>query len=148
MSLEGIREEYGEGRSCSERGCKLKTGGLNCVIINAEKHRANANESMCDCIVFVDNKRIVVGICELKSGGVDVRQVEKQLRAGVNLAEKICATHVKGAKPRMIPILLTHPSPIDTLKLSVTKVRVCGRDRSIVQRPCNTRMSDIMKLSE
>lgn len=147
MSLESIREEYGKGKPCNERGCKLKTDGLHCVVINAETHRANERESMCDCIVFVDGRKVVVGVCELKSGDVDVRQVEKQLRAGVKLAEKICVAHVKEAKPRIIPILLTNSiSTIATMKLSVTKVQVCGRDRSIVRQPCGTRMLDIMNL--
>lgn len=53
-------------KDCSEMGCKLRLNGLhNHVVLKGEQ--ICTSRKMCDCIIFATNKRIIIGIVELKS---------------------------------------------------------------------------------
>ncbi len=129
MSLEQIREKYGEWQeSCKEQNCRLKTDRSRCVSIKAEKHRSDEKESMCDCIVFADYGKLMVGVCELKSRHVDPTQVQKQLNAGAKCVAQMCTDYLEGLRPSILPIVLTKSSSDETrIMLSVIKVEVYGK---------------------
>lgn len=147
MSLEQVRKRY-EGRPepCKEQNCRLKTDRLHCVTIKAEKRRSDERESMCDCIVFADYGKLVVCVCELKSGRVNPTQVKRQLDAGAKFAERVCTDYLDGVRPGMLPILLTRSlSDEARIMLSVTEVEIYGKTRALIHEKCNTHISDIIK---
>lgn len=147
MSLEQVREKYGGWQeSCKEQNCRLKTDRSRCIAIKAEKHRSDEKESMCDCIVFADYGKLVVGVCELKGRHVDPTQVQKQLNAGAKFAEQMCTDCLGGLKPSVLPIVLTKSISDETrIMLSVTKVEIYGKDRDIIHEKCHMHISDIIQ---
>jgi len=101
---------------------------------------------MCDCIVFADYEKLVVGVCELKSGHVDPTQVQKQLNAGAKFAEQMCTDCLGGIRPSMFPIVLTKSISDETrIRLSVTEVEIYGKARALIHEKCNMDISDIIR---
>lgn len=146
MSLENIRKMYKTCAKCKEAGCSLKTNGIQrVVIIDAEQHRS-LNAPMCDCIIVAHMTYFIIGVCELKSGDYDVRQVEKKLEAGVKLAMKICDCNLSAHECKILPILIGKKlKRTDGLLLAKSKIKINGKKHSLLCYNCGTCMLKIIK---
>ncbi len=98
LDLELIKRDFAHALrpSCSEKGCTLSLQGLGDRVVLKGEEISQARQAhkppMCDCIIFVVDSSIIIGIVELKSKTVDVSQVEKKLvnssRIALNIVEK------------------------------------------------------------
>lgn len=141
MSLAKVRNSYKTRVKCSEQGCALKTGGLDCVIIDSQAHQ-KPGAKMCDCIVVADCDVMLIGVCELKSGSYKPQHVRAQLEGGIQLAEDICKTCFGSCGYRIVPILLTnHTKRIENTMISRTKVYINGKKYAIQRKNCGIHLS-------
>ena len=85
LDLDRIKRDFAHALRprCSERGCTLSLQGLGDRVVLKGEEISQARQArkppMCDCIIFVVDDSIVIGIVELKSKTVDASQVEKKL---------------------------------------------------------------------
>ena len=105
LDIDRIKSELSNAvrRGCSDRGCRLRLDGLgDHVVLKGEdlyQDRMARKPPMCDCIIFVVNASIIVGIVELKSKTVDANQIERKLtnssRAALDILSKYADRHAK-----------------------------------------------------
>jgi len=74
--------------SCSERSCKLRLNGLsNRVVLKGE--RTCQDRRICDCIIFIKDRCIIIGIVELKSKTIHSSEIVEKLTNGSEIALNI-----------------------------------------------------------
>lgn len=82
--LEYLKAQYNhaEKKRCEEAGCKLNLGDLKEYII-LKGEVLFPQKAICDCIIFLKRKKLIIGIVELKSGKAHASKVRQQLKSGV-----------------------------------------------------------------
>lgn len=130
-ALEKIRQWVGDrkAKSYTRKGCKLSLANLkskpaNRVVLDVDRAYppGKAKKNQCDFILFHidDAQKCLVSVpIELKRGDVDASDVEVQLQAGADIADKIAP---KGANINLVPILV-HGGSLH--KIQRNKLRKC-----------------------
>jgi hypothetical protein len=131
-------------KRCSEGGCKavLPAGG-EIVSGSAFQRNHHWDDPLADCMVFWSSDSVDhVAAIELKSGGVDVSHVLKQLRGGARVIEGMLSAD---AKPVFYPILL-HRGLRGVAFKTLQQGRVAFRGRSYRTIParCGANVGDVV----
>lgn len=147
LDIDRIRSDFPHAlrRHCSERGCTLRLDGLrNRVVLKGEE--ICQDRKMCDCIIFVVNSSVIIGIVELKSKTVHTSEVADKLTNSSEIAFGIFEKYAdKHTKPR-IHYLLLHKGldPSEHRKIQKRRIEVRGEERNIVTIPCGDFFSRVI----
>jgi len=146
-SINSIREQYSSAviRKCRERNCELKTGDLkNCVILDGEK--VSQRGKRCDCIIFIKDYDIFIGLVELKSRDIHATEIKKKFDNSVRITLGIIKTVNSIRKRRNFFFILLHKgiNAIERKKLVEEKITVNGEQKDIIVKRCGTSFSDIL----
>ena len=144
-----IKDNYPDKiiKHCKESGCELSLVGIrNHIMLKGEKL---SNEMVCDCIIFKKNNTLVIGLVELKSKTLHVRDIYKKLVNGAKIATSILSKYKKAIEEiKLIPVVL-HKSidPMETRELGQKKytIKHGGQNLYIRSRKCGTRFSELIR---
>ncbi len=70
---------------CSEVGCKLKLNNLNNHVVLKGENICQ-DRKICDCIIFVRDNPVIIGIIELKSRNIHSSEIVEKLTNGSEIA--------------------------------------------------------------
>ena len=147
LDIDCVKSNFAQAivKRCSESGCTLSLAGLGeHVVLKGEK--IYRDRKMCDCIIFVVNGSVIVGIVELKSGTVDSKDVIKKLtnssEVALNILKKCTDNH---ADFRFYHIVLCN-ARWKTIELKNMKkgLKVRGKKYSIIAKRCGISFSAII----
>lgn len=145
--IEEIRNHFGEAEiaRCVERGCRLRLDGLReHVILKGE--RICPNQKISDCIIFVQEASIVVGIIELKSKTIHATDVTQKLTNGLQAAWDIL--HGFNNRVRTHVFLVVLAKGWDTSAFRKLKrepgVQFQGKEYSIRPKRCGASFKQII----
>lgn len=141
LDIERIKSDFAHAfRSrCSESGCTLRLDGLsNRVVLKGEE--LYQDRKMCDCIIFIVDDSVIIGIVELKSKTVRTSEVADKL---INSSEIALDILEKYADRHMKPIfrhILLHKGLNDSerRKIERSRINVRGRKYDIITKRCGT----------
>jgi|GEM_PF-1339326 len=140
--INAVVTRYSEGR------CKLKLGNLtDYVVLKGEELCINIK--ICDFIIFSEEKHVIVGVVELKSKSVHVREIMEKLNNGLNTALQIleeCADYLPpNTKIKLCPLVLYRRiSTQEHRVLKSKKLIVRGRKIDVFLRKCGASFSRII----
>jgi len=139
-------------RGCSERSCTLTLQRLGKhVVLNGEKilqDRQDRRSPMCDCIIFVTDGSIIVGIVELKSKTADPGQIERKLtnssRIALDIVERYTDSRMKIRFYHLV--LCKRWRPIEYRAITSKRIKVRGSEErySIIARRCGIAFSTVI----
>lgn len=147
--LDNIRTRFSDAvvTRCSEKGCVLRLDDLgNYVALKGEQLRKDLMR-MCDYIIFIMERCIIIGVVELKSGKPDTDVVVQQLNNGKEIALDIldkCADY--NTKPEFYLLVLSggwNPSQFKMLQRK--KIEIRGKGYEIITRRCGAKFSDVLR---
>lgn len=152
MALKGDIEQRFEDcltNSCRQQGCTLNLKGsrpTQRTIIDGDRYieRFNPDHRMCDYIIFRYTSNTSVVVVEMKSGGINARQVSDQLHNGAVLAERAIGSTSVG---KFVPLLLHKGlGSMEARVLQRSQYRVTFRGHSylITAKRCGTSLSDVL----
>lgn len=132
-------------RRCSESGCTLRLDGLrNRVVLKGEG--ICQDRKMCDCIVFVPNGSVIIGIVELKGKTVHTSEVADKLTNSAEIALDIFEKYVdRRMKPRFRHLLLHRGlDGSERRKIERRRIKVGGKGYDIITKRCGVRFRDVI----
>lgn len=155
LDMDRIKSDFAHAlrRRCSERGCTLRLGGLgNHVVLNGEELRPDRQSRrlppVCDCIIFVADGSIIVGIVELKSRTADPGQIEKKLTNSSRMALDILQNYIdRRIEPEFYHIVLCKKwRTAEHGAITNRKIRVRGKGRKydIITDHCGVSLSTVI----
>jgi hypothetical protein len=132
-------------RGCSEKRCTLRLQGLgNYAVLNGE--RICPDRKMCDCIIFVANGSVIIGIVELKSKTAHSSDIAEKLTNSSETALDIlqrCAD--SGVDFRLCHLALSKKwKTIELRKIRKERVRIRGKVYSIITKRCGVSFSTVI----
>ena len=146
LDIDRIKSNFAKAivKGCSESGCTLELADLGKhVVLKGEK--IHADRKMCDCIIFVVNDSVIIGIVELKSKTVHSSEVIKKLanssEVALNVLEKCTDNH---ADSRLYHIVLCKRWKIVELKNMKKGLKVRGKDHNIITKRCGVPFSTVI----
>ncbi|MEW6201738.1 MAG: hypothetical protein AB1546_07175 [bacterium] len=147
--LNYIRNNYANSTSpdCSEQNCKLKLDRLkNYVVLKGEK--LEQKSKICDCIIFAMEEQLIVGMVELKSRTIHVRELVEKLTNGTKIAFYILnkCNYTQKQFEFYHLVLAKHRHRADHNKLTrKEKVKIRGKEYKILSKKCGESFSTIIK---
>lgn len=137
---------------CSERGCTLRLQGLrNHVVLKGEEilqDRQDRKLPMCDCIIFVTDGSVTIGVVELKSKTADPSQIESKLtnssRAALDIVEKYTDSRTEIRLYHLV--LCKRWRPIEHRAIASKRIKVRGKreEYSIITKRCGVSFSAVI----
>lgn len=130
---------------CSESSCTLRLDHLsNHVVLNGEE--ICEDRRMCDCVVFVLDDSVTIGVVELKSRTIHTSEVLDKLTNSSEIALAIFEKYSgRRTKPIFLHILLHKGSDgTERRKLGKTRIKVRGKEYGIITKPCGSFFSTII----
>jgi hypothetical protein len=145
--LKCIAKEFNHAviKTCSDAGCTLKLSGLKDYIV-LKGEVVYQNQPVCDCIIFVEHKKLLAGVVELKSKTVDVSKVRLQLANGLKIVFK--AFNKCGIEPEQFKCFVVvlakkwRKSEYNVIKSK--KVEFQGRKYYILPKRCGVSFAEII----
>lgn len=129
---------------CCKNDCKLNTvGSNNIVVLDIDRL---SDDVRSDCLVFqLQDNKLNIGICEMKSKDQKANKIIQQLTASGNLALTICHKHFPKINYQIIFILLvkSYKSSAHTI-LSGTRIKIEGKKRHIRLHKCGDKFQHIV----
>lgn len=130
---------------CSEMGCRLKLDGLsNYVILKGE--RICQDRRICDCIIFIRDDSIIIGIVELKSKTAHSSEIEEKLTNGsliaLKILERCCDNSVKFEFYHLVLSKSWYSS--EYMVIISRKIRVRGKKYEIIPKRCGVSFSKVI----
>ncbi len=154
LDMDRIKTDFAHAlrRRCSERGCTLRLGGLgNHIVLKGEElcpDRQSRRLPMCDCIIFVADGSIIIGIVELKSRTADPDQIEKKLTNSSRMALDILGKYLDSRiEPVLYHIVLCKRwHTAEYRAITNRKIRVRGRSEKydIITDHCGSSFSTVI----
>ena len=154
LDMDRIKSDYTHAlrRRCSERGCTLRLGGLgNHIVLKGEElysDRQKRRLPMCDCIIFVADGSIIIGIVELKSRTADPDQIEKKLTNSSRIALDILGKYLDSLiEPEFYHIVLCKKwRTAEHTAIRNRKIKVRGKSRKydIITDHCGVSLSTVI----
>lgn len=154
LDMDRIKSDFAHAlrRRCSERSCILRLGGLgNHLVLKGEElcpDRQSRRLPMCDCIIFVADGSIIIGIVELKSKTADPDQIEKKLinssRIALDVLDKYLDSRIE---PEFYHIVLCKKwRTVEHGAITSRKIKVRGKSRKydIITDHCGSSFSTII----
>ena len=141
--LKHLKTQYSHAvqKRCEEEGCKINLSDLKEYII-LKGEELNPQKTICDCIIFLKRKTLIVGVVELKSGTTHASEVVNQLKSGLEFVFK----NMKGSavdKVRVI-VLAKKWKKSEYNKITKTKIEIYGKKYPILPKRCGTYFSEII----
>ena len=146
LDMDGIKRDFAHAlRSrCSENRCTLGLAGLRERVI-LKGDNIHQDRRMCDCIVFMVDDSVIVGIVELKGKTVHASEIIDKLanssEVALKIIEKYAANHIR---PEFYHLVLSLSQRGIELKKIKKGIRVRGRKHEITSRRCGTSFSDVI----
>jgi hypothetical protein len=141
-----IRSKFNDAAvpNCSERGCDLKLGNFNdSVVLKGE--RICRDRKMCDCIIFAEKGKIIIGIVELKSKSADPDEIEEKLINGSNVSLEILKACHEQTIFDFYPIVLSESWRRSEYRIiKKINIRIMGRKCWIIPGKCGVSLSEII----
>jgi hypothetical protein len=154
LDMDRIKSDFAHAskRRCSERGCTLGLGGLgNHLVLKGEElcpDRQSRRLPMCDCIIFVADGSIIIGIVELKSKTADPGQIEKKLANSSRIALDILGKYLDSRiEPVLYHIVLCKGwRTAEHRAITSRKIKVRGRSEkyNIITDHCGVSLSTVI----
>lgn len=154
LDMDRIKSDFAHAlrRRCSERGCTLRLGGLgNHIVLKGEElcsDRQSRRLPMCDCIIFVADGSIIIGIVELKSRTADPGQIEKKLTNSSRIALDILQNYIDTRiEPEFYHIVLCKKwRTAEHTAIRNRKIKVRGKSRKydIITDHCGVSLSTVI----
>lgn len=132
-------------RRCAQRNCRLVLDGLgNHVVLKGEF--ICKDRKICDCIIFVQNRHVIIAIAELKSRVAHSVEILEKLRNGSEIAldilEHCSQAHVEFEFYHIV--LAKSWSTSEYRVITNRKIRVRGKKYSIIPKRCGCSLSDLI----
>jgi hypothetical protein len=153
-TIDCIKNDFAEAiiNHCKERGCKLKLVDLNnYVILKGEKvcERICIERQICDCLLFVVDTDVLIGLAELKSKNADAHEIKEKLTNGLEIAssilEKCCIEHeYVNFDFYLIVLAKSWPHAIEHRKIKNTRVMFRGKEYDILPKKCGLSFLDLI----
>ena len=146
----GIKRDFAQAvtKRCSEKGCTLKLDGLgNYVVLKGEKARSDHQDyKICDCIVFVLDDVIAIGIVELKGKSVRSTEIAEKLTHGSEIALEALRRCAGDRVNRKFYHLLLHRGldPSEHRKIGKERITIGGKKHEIIIKRCGTSLSAVI----
>ena len=141
-----IKDNYSNAviSSCSERSCRLKTDDLNNYVI-LKGERICPNGKRCDCIIFLRDKCIIIGIVELKSRTIHESEIVGKLTNCTEIALNILREFNHRRNECKIFHIVLHKGirPIELGRIRSKKIYVEGKRNPIFIKRCGISFSEI-----
>lgn len=130
---------------CFENDCGLQLNALsNYVILKGEKISQGCR--ICDCIVFIFAKEIIIGIVELKSKTVHSSEIKEKLTNGseiaLNILEGCNNNRIKFEFYHVVLAKRWHSSEYKAV--TSKKIMVRGKRYDIIAKKCGESLSTII----
>lgn len=130
---------------CSEKGCRLRHNGLtNYIILKGE--RICKDRRICDCIIFIKDNGIIIGIIELKGKTIHVSEIIEKLSNGSEIALYILdKCNDNSIRFEFYHIVLSKKISTSEYKM-ITKrrIRIRGRSYNIIPKKCGVSFSTLI----
>jgi hypothetical protein len=130
---------------CSDRGCTFKLDGLpKRFVLKGEK--ISTDSKICDCIVFVVQNGLFIGIVELKGRTVHASEVREKLANGIEIALQIfdrCTTNLP--KFQIYALVLAKSWDISQYEVLTSRtLTVRGKKHGILPKRCGVSFSEVI----
>jgi len=145
--IERIRARYPTAVSprCEESGCRLGLEGLSDFVVLRPEGLCG-DQRMCDCLVFVAARPVVVGCVELKSKTTHHSEVQKKLLNGAKLAKQALADCGADGDPALYLVALCKRwKEIERGPLIKRQLDLQGRKHSVVTKRCGISFLEIIQ---
>ena len=147
LDIASIKRNFAHAlrRGCSESSCTLRLDYLSDhIVLNGEV--ICEDRKMCDCIVFVVNSSVTIGVVELKSRTIHTSEVLDKLTNSSEIALGIFEKYgSRRTKPIFLHILLHKGlDGTERRKLGKTRIKVRGKEYGIITKPCGSFFSTII----
>jgi len=147
LDIDRIKSDFAHAlrRRCSEGGCTLRLDGLtNRVVLKGDG--ICQDRKMCDCIVFVVNGSVIIGIVELKGKTVHTSEVADKLTNSSEIALSILEKYADwGTKPTIRHLLLHKGLDSSELrKIERRRIGIRGKRYDIIAKPCGVSFSTVI----
>jgi hypothetical protein len=153
-TIDCIKNDFAETiiNHCKERKCKLKLVDLNnYVILKGEKvcEKICSECKICDCLLFIVDTDILIGLVELKSKNANASEIEEKLTNGLEIAssilEKCCIEHeYVNFDFYLIVLAKSWPHAIELRKIKNTRVRFRGKKYDILPKKCGLSFTELV----
>ena len=130
---------------CYEMGCRLKLNGLNnYIILKGEK--MCIDRKICDCIIFISENYITVGIVELKSKTVHASEIVEKLTNGLKIALNILNECNGNCILNEFYLIVLHKSIhiSEYQKIIRSRIELEGKKYNIIPKKCGTSFSALI----
>jgi len=141
--------DYAVMSRCQEAGCELKLSNLtNYIVLKGEL--LYKDKKMADCIIFVKcDSKIAVGIIELKSKTVHVKEVIEKLTNSLEVTLKILEDLSCNFQYSIYLIVLSKKWDHSEYRIITSKkIKLHGKSYLILPKKCNDSFSLILKRYE
>lgn len=130
---------------CFERGCELRLDGLpRHVVLKGEI--LSTEKRINDCVIFVRNNPIPIGIVELKSKTIHSSEIEEKLTNGGKIALSIIKEcPIRNKKCEFYPIVLHMGCDSSEFRIiTKRKISIAGRRHDIIVKRCGVTFAEII----
>ena len=147
LDMDRIKSDFAHALrcGCSESGCMLRLDGLrDRVVLKGEE--LCQDRKMCDCIIFIVDSSVVIGVAELKSKTIRTSAVADKLANGSEIALDIFEKYAGRRMKLRIYHLLLH-SGLDSSerrKIERKRIKVRGKGYDIITKPCGVHLSAVI----
>lgn len=133
--------------TCSEMGCELSCGGLTeFVVLKGEL--VASDRRMCDCLVFVAARPIVIGVAELKSRVAHANEVMEKLCNGSTVAVNILRRYTQGHDYRLCHVVLSRRWNVPEYRVITGRwIFVGGKRYPVLAKRCGFSLRDAIAAS-
>jgi len=130
---------------CCDSGVKLPIGEIDrYVILKGEK--LSTKNKVCDCIIFIKGKRIMICLIELKKNNMHANEIEEKINNSKDIALDVLKNcNTTDEKFILYPILIyksiqrSEHKRIERIKISVN-----GCNQNIITQRCKSQLREII----
>lgn len=145
MIIQKIKRKYNFAKlDCCDEQCSLRVDtGKNHVILKGELLTQNQPEKICDCIIFQDDKKII--IVELKSNSIHAGDIKTKFTNSGQKAISM-ANALESGSFSLFMILLTksYKNYVAHDRIRRTKINIYGKKYLILPKKCGASLKAIL----
>lgn len=146
MYLQEIKKKYHHAKiSCCSEHCNVKIDTKkNHIILKGERLIQKQSRKICDCIIFQNDKKIIV--IELKSKSINTSDIHEKLCNGGK--ESLCILGSSGHKSNFtlyfVLLAQSYTSSSMFQKLRSYKININGKRHNILAKKCGCSLQSII----
>ena len=147
LDIASIRRNFAHAlrRGCSESGCTLRLSNLGTyAVLKGEK--ICQDRKMCDCIIFVVDGSVVIGLVELKGKTVHASAVVEKLTNSSEIALDILDEYGDKRAENVLCHFVLHRGldSSERRKIGRSRIRIRGKAYDIKTKRCGTSFSAVI----